>query len=380
MTFTPPCSSTALTSSRASNSSSSTSTFRPRSSSGKLMSSAGAARVLESTRGGRTATSGSFSTNVEPAPRPLLCTSTVPPCSSIRCLTIASPRPETVRPARAAAFLLREAIEDLGQELRGDAVAVVDHRDFQGRIPALHRDSHAAATGRELHGVAEQVPKHLLDAAGVALDHTSDEARFGLERDAFCLRCRTHDVDCGVDHAVDVDEFEIQAQLSGDDAAHVEQVVDDLILGDRVARNGFRGVRRALRVEAAGAEQATPTQHGVQRRAQLVTHRGQEIVLDPGGFFRAISRFTQHLRLGSRALFVQLGDAACLLQASDGEPFLLALLAVGEVTVTFAKPTSDLSLSRIGGNHDVRPKREPSLANPPALVFEAPEQRRPLQL
>ena len=81
------------------------------------------------------------------------------------------------------------------------------------------------------------------------------------------------------DHLVQIHLLQVQAQLARHDARHVEQVVDELGLRDRVALDGFYGAPLAIGVRPIGSQQARPAQDRRQRRAQLVRHGGQELVL-----------------------------------------------------------------------------------------------------
>ena len=74
----------------------------------------------------------------------------------------------------------------------------------------------------------------------------------------------------------------VEPQLAGDDARDVEDVLDELGLRARVALDGLDGARHGRRVELARSRSmwAQPDDR-VERRAQLVGERGQELVLEP---------------------------------------------------------------------------------------------------
>ena len=77
-----------------------------------------------------------------------------------------------MRARRAAHFRLPEAVEHMRQEFALDADACVDHFDGHHGAVAARCDADVAALGRELHGVAEQIPDHLLQAPGIGANHS----------------------------------------------------------------------------------------------------------------------------------------------------------------------------------------------------------------
>ena len=74
--------------------------------------------------------------------------------------------------SRRRAIGLLEALEDVGQKLGFDALPVVRHAESQGRIDALESEMNAATPRRELDGIAQEVPDHLLQSMRVAHDRT----------------------------------------------------------------------------------------------------------------------------------------------------------------------------------------------------------------
>ena len=69
--------------------------------------------------------------------------------------------------------------------------------------------------------------------------------------------------------------------LPGDDARHVEHVVDELGLHLGAALDGVDGLARSPLPRGPQLEHARPAEDGGHRRAQLVGERGQELVLPP---------------------------------------------------------------------------------------------------
>ena len=101
---------------------------------------------------------------------------------------MASPRPRPPWLRVDAAVGLAEPVEDVGQEIRADAHAVVAHPDLGVAVAgALQADLDAAAGRGELDGVREQVPDHLLQAVGIAGDRPASGVEAQLEADLLAV-------------------------------------------------------------------------------------------------------------------------------------------------------------------------------------------------
>ena len=72
---------------------------------------------------------------------------------------------------------------------------------------------------------------------------------------------------------------QLETQLAGHDARDVEDVGDQLFLDVRVALDGLERARHRGAVQLAHAQQPRPPEHGIERRAQLVGERGEEVLL-----------------------------------------------------------------------------------------------------
>jgi len=211
------------------------------------------------------------------------------------------PEPEAAVGAGARAVRLTEALEDVIDEGGLDALPAVAHGDLDGRGDARQPDLDAPATRSELHGVREEVPDHLLEARGVS-DHV---ARAGIQdrRDAYVLRVRrgAHDVDRGLDHAHELHGHDVEPHLAGDDPRDVEEVLDELRLHGRVALDGLERLRPARFGDGVAAEEASPPEHRVERRAQLVGDGGEELVHRA---IRALGDLMRDARSGSNLMTV----------------------------------------------------------------------------
>lgn len=111
---------------------------------------------------------------------------------------------------------LAEAIEDMGQELRADALAGVAHRDVGAGLVVTDAHFDTAAARRELDGVGEQVQHDLLEAAGVARYRAEGGIRFGADLNVSFLGQWVLDLDGALDHAVKVHRTHLQADLARD--------------------------------------------------------------------------------------------------------------------------------------------------------------------
>jgi hypothetical protein len=108
-------------------------------------------------------------------------------------------------------------------------------------------------------------------------------------------------------------------ELAGDDARDVQQVLDDLRLGAGIALHRLQGPDALLLGQAPGAQQLEPAEHRRERRAQLVGHGGEEVILEPVGLLgRRVGRLhaPQQLQalLRGALLLVDVGTGAHPLQ------------------------------------------------------------------
>src|SRR5262245_58021057 len=91
---------------------------------------------------------------------------------------------------RARHVALSESLEDVRQEIRLDAFAVVAHDDGDVPVHAFERDFDAPAFLCELDRIREQIPDDLLQTVVVARDLAGERIQVGDYTDAFGLRRR----------------------------------------------------------------------------------------------------------------------------------------------------------------------------------------------
>src|ERR1700683_4038221 len=130
---------------------------------------------------------------------------------------------------------LPEAIKHEGQKFGLDANPGVFDRNLRMGVDPLKHYIDVAVRGGELHGVRQEIPQHLLKAAMVA----SNSAYLGIEHsphaDLLCLDRGSDDIQRGFYDFGEIDLLHIELNLSGNDAAHLQQIADDLGLGPRIA-------------------------------------------------------------------------------------------------------------------------------------------------
>src|SRR5262249_28680916 len=146
-------------------------------------------------------------------------------------------------PARRPAHLrvaLAEAVEDLVQEVRRDAIArVADHHQ---RLPGVAVCAHAdaAAARRELDRVVQHVGDRLAQAVAVS-EHGAAVTDLAVELQRLFARLRQGLIDALLDHSGNLDHIALESQLPGHDARYVQDVVDQLRLLAHAALDRLEG-------------------------------------------------------------------------------------------------------------------------------------------
>ena len=114
--------------------------------------------------------SGRITVNVGPRPTPALDAITDPPCRLRQVLDDRQAETEAAVPARGGRISLLKALEDMREDVGRDALAAVGDLDVRVTVhtPAATH-ARVPSRGRELDGVADQVPHHLLQPDRVAV-------------------------------------------------------------------------------------------------------------------------------------------------------------------------------------------------------------------
>jgi hypothetical protein len=84
----------------------------------------------------------------------------------------------------------------------------------------------------------------LLEPVSVARNHRGRRIEIPFNPDPLCVSRRPHHVDRALDDRHDFQRMQIEIKIAGDDARHVENVVDDLRLRFGIAPNDFHGLLR----------------------------------------------------------------------------------------------------------------------------------------
>lgn len=106
--------------------------------------------------------------NSAPHPMPSLVALTVPQVKLDDPLDEREPEPQAAPPAVERLFGLRERLEEPFEHVPRDAGAGIADVKLGRRLPPLEDKLHPPPPGRELGGVAEEVPDHLGDPCLIA--------------------------------------------------------------------------------------------------------------------------------------------------------------------------------------------------------------------
>jgi hypothetical protein len=205
--------------------------------------------------------------------------------------------------------------------------------------------------------VSEQVPDHLLQALGIS-DQRKALARLRkLDVDLPREGRMTGDLDGLIDDGHQIRRFRIDAQLARDDARDVEDILDDLHLSLRIAVDDLDRLADA-RLELTLTQDGRPSDDGVQRRAQLVRHGREELVLDA-------------VRLLGSARHA-LGQGAGGLLAHELARRLLGRAPRRQVTRHLGKTQRLPRVVAQHADHDVGPEARAIFPDSPAFLLEAP--------
>ncbi len=225
--------------------------------------------------------------------------------------------------ARRAGVGLPKSLEEMGHLVRRDALAGVAHHDLDVRVHAPKAQLNSAALRRELHRIDEEIPHHLLDAAGIAHDRGGPRIKGGVEPNALRGRRRPDRVERGLQWGEDIHGPDVQPHVPGDHTRDIKQVLDQLHLDRRIAEDRLGRVPHRRRVKATALQHPSPSIDGVQGRPQFVRQRREELVLaaiEVFGF-RASGLLTLEERLPSVLEDALRRDVARdLRSADDGAP------------------------------------------------------------
>ena len=170
-------------------------------------------------------------------------------------------------------------IENPRQCLGRDADSGIDDLSaelLRLRITRPERDP--AVQGSELHGVAEKIPKHLLNSCRIAVDVMTirTEIKFDvrLQGRAIAVNDRAR----LLDQLMDVDDAAMQLHFAIGDAREIEQIVDQLRLELHVSPDhGDIGANFRWKIWIR-LHRTRGHQHGIQRRAKFMAQDREEAI------------------------------------------------------------------------------------------------------
>ena len=185
--------------------------------------------------------------------------------------------------AGVVAFGLHEILEHVCQPVCGDADPRVRDGEAQhhgiGQL-LLHIQRHVYGTALgELDRVAHQVHQHLVQAHGIT-HYGGGHIRsyIGTDLQSLLFRAVVQHIHHAVQHRTRFHAHLLQFQFSGFDLAQVQDLIHHAQQGFAAAGNGIEVGLLCRRVLVA--QQARAHAHdGVHRRADLVAHVGQELLL-----------------------------------------------------------------------------------------------------
>src|SRR5262249_47086433 len=180
---------------------------------------------------------------------------------------------------------LAKPIEDKRQEFWRDSDAGVDHLDFGISVEIPEANFHDAPRRGELDGVMRQIPDHLPKPVEVKQEHMYGRVKILLQTHPFGLRLRAYRFDPRLDNGSEIGKFNIQREIAGADGRDIEQVVNQFFLRAGVALASLQGALLAFYVEALPPDERDPTEHGGQRRTQLVRDGGEKFIFQAVGLF-----------------------------------------------------------------------------------------------
>ena len=136
-----------------------------------------------------------------------------------------------------------------------------------------------AAHRTELDRVREEIPDHLLQPIRVREERTRVRIEECLQLDLLRIGDALHGFHGGLHYRDRVDLASFDAELARDDARDIEKIFDELREQLRVPFDHLEPAGDPDRVAEPDAQEAGPSEHGGQRRAQLVRDDGEESVL-----------------------------------------------------------------------------------------------------
>ncbi len=206
--------------------------------------------------------------------------------------------------AVGAAIGLLECFKNQLLLVFGNADAGVVHRKCQGAGLVLRQLQVHAAPVRELDRVGQQVLQNLAQALAIGL-RVGRHAGCNMagQRQPLLLGHRAQRLDQRLHRRGQIDRLQHHGRLAGLDLGQVQNVVDQCqqVVAGRVDRVRILDLLGRQVARLVVAQQLGQDQRGIQRRAQLVAHVGQELALVLAGHFQ-LARLVGQCILGAQQL------------------------------------------------------------------------------
>ena len=201
-----------------------------------------------------------------------------------------------VLPRRGAVGLL-ERLEDGLEPVLRDSDTRILHGDAPDLVPAPQDPDRDPPPGGELEGVPDQVDQHLPKLAGVRLHRRQAVRRLPGQRDVLGPRLAL-ELGQRLRHEVGHrDGRHLEFHPAGFDLGEIQDLVDQ---GEEVSTVGQHALQKAQFPLPQGPrlvlqQDVGEADHGIQRRAELVTHVRQELALGPIRPFRFLLGHAERL-------------------------------------------------------------------------------------
>src|SRR6516165_2944088 len=140
----------------------------------------------------------------------------------------------------------------------------------------------------ELDGIANEIDQHLRQAAAISMTRRQFGSKLELERELFVGRQRLQRTAHGLGDVLNAVIGKFENQLAGLDLGQIKHVIDESKQVLAVGLYSFEYAQHLLGrlTVSAVRHQFSVAQDGIERRAQLVAHIGEELRLVLARFFK----------------------------------------------------------------------------------------------